>query len=113
MNPVRHVSDRHFILRPLRKERRKNAPAHLSMQATYPIDRSASADCQISHVEIFRRVIRVLPPKGQQIMESDAELFLGITAEILLDQSGRKTIKASRHRRVCSEEITRPRGGQR
>lgn len=34
----------------------KELPAHLHMQVTYAIDRSAPADRQIGHIETFRRV---------------------------------------------------------
>ncbi len=79
VDSVGHVSDRHFVLRPVRKERLKEVPAHLPVQATHAIDRPAPADCQIGHVETLRRVVRVLAAQGQQIVECYAELLLGIT----------------------------------
>src|SRR5450759_2401456 len=54
VNPVSHVSDRHFILGPVRKEWSKQIPAHLPMQAAHAIDRPASTDRQIGHIETFR-----------------------------------------------------------
>ena len=77
VDSVGHVSDRHFVLRPVRKERLKEVPAHLPVQATHAIDRPAPADRQIGHVETLRRVVRVLAAQGQQIVEGDAELLLG------------------------------------
>ena len=58
-------------------------------------------------------VIRVPPAQGQQIVERDAELLLGITTEVLLDEGRSKAVKACGHRSVGGEEVTRPRYGQR
>ena len=88
-------------------------PADLPVQATHAIDRPAPADGQIGHVETLRRVVRVLAAQGQQIVERDAELLLGITTEVLLDESRSETVKAGGHRRVGGEEVPRSRGGQR
>ena len=79
VDSVGHVSDGHFVLRPVRKERLKDLPADLPVQAAHAIDRPAPPDCQIGHVEAFRRVVRVLAAQGQQIVECDAELLFGIT----------------------------------
>jgi hypothetical protein len=49
----------------MRKQRFKEAPANFSMQAAYPVHRSAAADCQIGHIETFRAVIRVLAAEGE------------------------------------------------
>ena len=56
--------------RPARKERLKEMPAHLPMQAAHAIDRSAPADRQVGHVESFGGVVRVLPAQGQQIVKA-------------------------------------------
>ena len=45
-------------------------------------------------------------------MECYAELLLGITAEVLLDESRSETIKAGGHCRVGGEEVACSRGGQ-
>ena len=81
MDSVGHVSYRDFVLRPARKQRQKEAPAHLPVQAAYAIHRSAPANRQICHVKTLRRVARVLAAKGQQIVTSDAELLFGIPAQ--------------------------------
>ena len=75
VDSVGHVSDRHFVLRPARKQRPKEPPAHLPVQAAHAIDRPAAADGQIRHVERLRRVVRVLAAQGQQIVKGDAELL--------------------------------------
>ena len=87
MDSVGHVSDRDFVLRPARKQRQKETPAYLPVQAAHPIHGSAPADRQIGHVEWLRRVERVLAAKSQQIVKCDAELILGIAAKVLLDQA--------------------------
>ena len=46
-------------------------------------------------------------------MERDAELLLGIAAEVLLDEGRSETVEAGGHRRVGGEEVARPRDGQR
>ena len=69
VDSVGHMSDGHFVLRPARKERLEEVPAHLPVQATHAIDRPAPADCQIGHVETLRRVVRILAAQGQQIVE--------------------------------------------
>ena len=113
VDAVGHVSDRHLVRRPARKERRKEMPAHLSVQAAHAIDRPASADRQIGHVEVLRRVVRVLAAQRQQIVERDAELLPGVAAEAVLDQGRSETVEAGGHRRVRGEEIARARDGQR
>jgi len=47
MDSVCNVSDRHFVLRPARKERRKDAPAYLPVQTAHPIDRPAPSHSQV------------------------------------------------------------------
>ena len=69
VDAVGDVADRHFVLRPARKERRKDVPAHLPVQAAHAVDRAAAANRQIGHVERLRRVVRVLAAQGQQIVE--------------------------------------------
>ena len=113
VDSVGHVSDRDFVLRPARKERPKEVPAHLPVQAAHAIHRPAPADGQIGHVESLRRVVRVLAAKGQQIVECNAELLLGIPTEVLLDEGRSETVKAGGHRRVGGEEVPRSRDGQR
>ena len=65
MDAVGHVSDGHFFHRPVLKKRFKEVPAHPAMQAAHAIHRPAAANRQISHVERFRRVVRVLAAQGQ------------------------------------------------
>src|SRR5208283_302649 len=95
------------------KQRRKELPADFSMQATHAIHRAAATDCQIGHVEIFRRVVRILAAQGQQVVEGNSEFLLRITVEVLLDERRSETVKPGGHCRVGGKEIPRSRGGQR
>ena len=45
-------------------------------------------------------------------MKRDAELLLGISAEVLLDEGGSETVKAGSYRRVGREEIAGAGRGQ-
>ena len=65
VDSIGDVPDRHFILRPMRKQRPEQPPAHLPVQATHAIDGAAPADGQIGHVEILRHVARILAAKCQ------------------------------------------------
>ena len=70
-----------------------------------PLTCAAPANCQIRHIERLRRVVRILAAKSQQVMERDAELLLGVPAQVLLDEGRSETVKAGRHRSVRGEEI--------
>jgi hypothetical protein len=101
------VADRDVILRPARKQRQEEMPAHRPVQAAHPIHCPAPTDCQIRHVELLRRVGRVLSSKGQQIVKCNAQLLFGISTKVVLDQGGAKSVKAGSHCRVGGKEITR------
>ena len=96
----------------MRKERLEDVPAHLPVQTTHAVDRPAPADCQIGHVETLRRVVRVLAAQGQQIVDRNAKLLLGVPTEVLLDESRSEAVKACGHRRVGGEKVARSRDGQ-
>ena len=87
-------------------------PAHFSMQATHTIDRPASMDCQIGHVESFRRVVGVLPAQGQQFMECNSELLNSVVPEVLLDEVRVEAVKAGCNCRMGGEEVSRSRDSQ-
>ena len=53
MHAIGHMSDRDFVLRPIRIERLKNVPADGSMKLTDSIHHTTSAHCQEGHVEGF------------------------------------------------------------
>jgi hypothetical protein len=93
----------------VRNERLKELPADFSVQATHSIHCPTPADCQIRHVETFRRVLGVLAAQGQQIVECNTELLFGIPTKVLLDEGRSKTVKAGGHRSVSREKVTRPR----
>ncbi len=52
-------------------------------------------------------------PRASNSWTCNAELLVGITAEVLLDEGRSKTIETGSHRRVGGKEITRPRDRQR
>ena len=112
VDSVGHVSDRYFILRPVGKERLEDVPAHLPVQATHAVDRPAPADGQIGHVETLGRVVWVLAAQGQQIVNGNAQLFLGVPTEVLLDHHRIEPVKAGGHGRVGGEKIPRARDGE-
>ena len=63
MHAIRHMSDRDFVLRPLREERLKNVPTDGSMELTDSIHQSTSAHCQVGHVEGFIRAVAIPLPQ--------------------------------------------------
>ena len=105
MNAVGHVADRHLVRRPARKQRRKKLPAHLPVQAADAIHPAASTNCQIGHIEILCRVVRVLAAESQQIVQRNAELRPSVTTQGVFDKGGGKPVKARGHRGVGGEEI--------
>ena len=58
-------------------------------------------------------VVRILAAQGQQIVECDAKLLLGVPPKVLFDESRSEAVKAGGDGRVGGEEVSRPRGGQR
>src|SRR5512135_320873 len=113
MNTVRNVSDRHFDLRPPGIKWPKELLAHLLVQTAHAIDRAASADRQIGHIKGFKRVSRVLAAQGQQILERNAELVLGIRTKVLFDERRGEAVKTCGHGRVSGKDIACSRGSQR
>ncbi len=83
------------------------------MQTAHAVHRPAAANGQISHVETFRRVVRILAAQGHQVVKGNSEFLFGITAEVLLDERRSETVKPGGHCRVGGKKIPRPRGGQR
>ena len=86
--------DRHFIHRPAWKERLKELPAHLAMQAAHAIHCSTAADRQVRNVERLRCVVGVLTAQSKQIVAGYPELRLRIAREVLLDEGRSEAIKA-------------------
>ena len=107
VDSVRHMSDRHLLLRPVRKERLEEMPANFSMQATHAIYRPAAVDRQIGHIETLRRVVRILAAQGQQIVNCNAKLFLGVPTEVLFNKGRSESIKAGGHCGVGGKKVTR------
>ena len=108
MNSIGNMSHRHFVFRPPREEWPKDAPAHLPVQSAHAVDRAAPSYSQVGHIEGFRRVMRVLAAKAQQIVGWNTQNGPGITAEVLLHEGGSETVKTGVHRRVGRKEVAPP-----
>ena len=78
-----------------------------------PFDCAAPAERQVRHVEWLRPVGRVLAAQGQQLGDQDAELLLGVAAEVLLDEGGSEAVEPGGDGRVGGEQVAGPRDRQR
>src|SRR5207237_5952340 len=112
VNSVGHVSDRHLVHRPARKERREKPPAYLTVQAAHAIYGPASADRQMRHTEMLRRVSWILTPQRKQVVGRDAELLPRVIAQRAFDKGRSETVETGSHRRVGRKEIARSRNRQ-
>src|SRR2546428_14066125 len=90
------MGDRNLDVRPTRKERLEDAPAHLAMQAAHAVDRPAAPDGEIRHVEWFIRVVRILPAERQQVAQRDAKLLLGVLPKEGPDEGRGEGVEAPR-----------------
>src|SRR5713226_7051795 len=100
------MGDRNLDVRPTREERLEDAPAHLAMQAAHAVDRAAAPDGEIRHVEWFIRVVRILPAEREDIVERDAQAFLGVLPQKELNESRGEAIEARRDRGVRGEDVS-------
>src|SRR5208283_5226604 len=105
MYPIGNVSYRHFALRPVWEKGLKDAPAHLAVQTADPVDRPASPQGEVGHIEVFSCVIWVTAAQGQQFLHRDIESVARISAEILSDEGRCKTVKACSNRCMGGEEV--------
>src|SRR5690242_21379489 len=62
------MTDRDFILRPIRKEPLKNVPTDSSMELTDSIHHTTAAHGQVGHVEGLITVVAIPPPQRQKIV---------------------------------------------
>ena len=65
MYTVGDVTNRHLRGRPARKERLKNAAAHVSMQTADAIHGSAAAQRQVRHIKGLGDVLGILAAERQ------------------------------------------------
>lgn len=101
MHAVGDVSDRHFLRWPVRKQRPKQVPAHLAVQAAHTIHCATPADRQIRHIERLRRGVRIFAAQGQQIIERDAELLPRVPPpQTVFNLGWLEPVKTGGHRRV-------------
>src|SRR5512144_397281 len=62
------MTNRDFVLRPIRKKRLKDAPTDGRVQETDSIDNATPPQREKSHVEWLVLVVGVSTPQGEQIM---------------------------------------------
>src|SRR5206468_7753837 len=96
VHAVGDMGDGNLDARPAGKERLEDAPAHLAVQAAHAVDRTAAPDGEIRHVEWLVRVVRILPAEREEIVQRDAETFLGILADEALEEGRGEAIEARR-----------------
>ena len=109
MDAVRDVANGHLVLWPAGKQRLEDAPAHFAVQLAHAVDRATAAYRQIRHVERFLVVVGILSTQGHQVPEREAQLTLGVIAEMLPHQMRREAIETRGHGGVGGEEIPGPR----
>src|SRR6185295_3966212 len=105
MHAVRHVADWHFVLRPARKERLEKTATHVPMQSADAVGRAASAQSEISHVELLLLIVGMLASKRQQVAHTEVHIF-GEECEVLRNQFWRETVEPRGYGRVRCENIT-------
>jgi hypothetical protein len=88
-------------------------PAHLPVEAAYPIDRSTAAQREVGHIERLTGIMRILPSQGHQVVEGNAQFFLRVPAEIMFNETGGESIETCLHGGVGREEISPSGHGQR
>lgn len=112
VHPVGHVTHRNLRLGPAGEEAPEEPAAHLAVQAAHPVDRAAAPEGEVGHVERLVRVVRVLPAERQEILEPDAQVPLGVSAEVPVDEGRREAVEARGYRGVRGEEVAGTRDGQ-
>jgi hypothetical protein len=75
MNAVGYGPNWDFLPWPAGKQGLENLSAHFPMELADAIDLPAAADREISHVEGFRIVFRILPSHGEQVIHRDCEFI--------------------------------------
>src|SRR5262249_54098528 len=112
MNPVGDMPDRYLDLGPAGKEGLEDMATHGPMQTTDAVDRGATADGEVRHMEGLVRVVGTGPAEREEASGLDAELFLRVSAEVPLDERRRKLIEAGRHGGMRGEQVASTRNRQ-
>src|SRR5580658_1510781 len=105
VHSVGHVRYRNLCFRPPGKEGLEEPPAYLTVQFAYAVDGAAAADRQIGHIEGFGRVLAIAPPQRKKLVDRNRQFFLGILAEISLDQTGSKAVEARLNGSMGRKEV--------
>ena len=107
MDSVGYVSDRDLVLRPSRKQwkkrRRLTFPCKRLTPFTAPLPRIA----RYAMLKLSDESAGFWRPRASKFVKRQCRASFGISAEVLLDQRGSKTVKTRGHRRVGGEEIAR------
>ena len=107
MDAVGYGSYRDFLPWPARKQGLEDLSAYLSVQLADAIDLSAAPYREISHVERFRVVFRVLSSQSEHIVHRDREFIDRIVAQVRANECGIKAIETGTDGGMCSEKDSR------
>ena len=105
VHAVRHGTDRDLGKRPTIEERRESAPADFTVELAYRIDRAASADRKIGHVERLTSVLGIVAAQRQKVPEIDSEHVIGIASQKALDHCRIDAVEPGRNRSMGCKEI--------
>ena len=105
MDSVGHGPYRDLFPRPVRKQGLENLSAHFPMELAHSIDLPASTDREISHVEGFGTVFRILPSHGEQVIHRDCKLIDCVVAQIRTNKPGIESVETGTHSGMRSEYI--------
>ncbi|HTQ23323.1 MAG TPA: hypothetical protein VMI09_01420 [Candidatus Binataceae bacterium] len=83
------------------------------MELAYRIDRAASADRKIGHVERLTSVLGIVAAQRQKVPEIDSEHVIGIASQVALDHCRIDAVEPGRNRSMGCKEIAGARSGQR
>ncbi len=113
VHPVGHVADGHFGQRPAGVQPAKDEAAGGLVQAADRIHRAGAVCGEAGHVEGRLRVVRCRPAQCEQLARGDAQLGLGIAAQVLADAGRGKAVEAGFDRRMRGEQVAGTGRGQR
>ena len=111
MHAVGDMGDRDLRLRPARKKGLENTAADLAVQSADAVDSTRTPNGQVGHVEGFRRGVRIPASKGQQPVETDAELF-GICFQVPARDGRGEAVETGFYRGMGGKDVSGPCRGQ-
>ena len=105
MNAVGYGPNWDFLPWPAGEQGLENLSAHFPMELADAIDLPAAADREISHVEGFRIVFRILPSRGEQVIHRDCKLIHCIMSQVGANEPGIESVEAGTDGGVRCEYI--------